>query len=93
MDSELYLGKLNHCWEDHCRDMVCASAKFKIPVLSLYNNKNLHVTSSCNIQLQLPMQQSSRNVSLPNLKPRGAGYESVCYVINKTRPTNSERAG
>lgn len=23
MDSELYLGKLNHCWEDHCRDMVC----------------------------------------------------------------------
>lgn len=28
MDSELYLTKLNHCWENHCRDMIMIRSIF-----------------------------------------------------------------
>lgn len=28
MGSELYLAKLNHCWEDHCRDMIMIRSIF-----------------------------------------------------------------
>lgn len=34
----------------------------------------------------------TQNCSLPNFKPRGAGYMSVYYGMNNVRPTYSERA-